>query len=253
MTIWAIADLHLSFGVPDKEMDVFGEKWKNHHEKIRANWLRLIKQEDLVLLPGDISWGLHPEEAVPDLEWIHALPGTKVMIRGNHDYWWTSLSKVERVLPSSIHVIQNNVFSFNDAVICGARMWDTPEYLFGPYIEYIDNPKAKKLTEVDMAEEREKIFVRELGRLEMSLKMISKIPDHQKKIKIAMTHYPPVGADLAPSRVSKLLEQYGVAACCFGHLHNVKEGSLPFGRARGVNYLFTAADYINFQPVEVVP
>ena len=128
MTIWALADLHLSFGVPDKEMDVFGPKWKNHPEKIRANWEKLVKPDDLVLLPGDISWGMHPEEALPDLNWIDSLPGTKVMIRGNHDYWWTSISKVEKVLPKSIHVIQNNIYRWKDVIICGARLWDTEEY-----------------------------------------------------------------------------------------------------------------------------
>ncbi len=99
MAVWALADLHLSFGVPGKSMDLFGDKWAGHPEKIRTHWLRLIAPDDLVLLPGDISWAMHTEDAQPDLDFIAALPGTKVMIRGNHDYWWNSLNKVEKILP----------------------------------------------------------------------------------------------------------------------------------------------------------
>lgn len=247
MAIWAIADLHLSFGVPGKEMDLFGAKWKDHHAKIADNWKRLIAAEDLVLIPGDISWALHLEEAVPDLQWIDALPGTKVMIRGNHDFWWSSLSKIEKVLPKSIRIIQNNIFLWNGIAICGARLWDTQEYSFGQYIVYQDNPKEKALVAREGGDEAEKIFQRELQRLEMSLKAIPK----QVSTRIAMTHYPPIGSDLAPTRASALLEKYGISQCVFGHLHNVREGALPFGTARGVTYTLTSCDYTNFSPIPI--
>jgi uncharacterized protein len=209
MTIWALADLHFSFGVPNKEMDVFGDKWKGHPEKIRQNWLREVHADDLVLLPGDISWAMNTEEAKPDLDWIGSLPGTKVMLRGNHDYWWTSASKIEKILPPSMHFIQNNIFKWKDVIVAGSRLWDTPEYSFQQFIEYAENSRANKLIQVSHnAEESERIYARELQRLEMSLKAIPR----DAGIRIAMTHYPPIGANLAPSRASALLEKYGISA-----------------------------------------
>lgn len=248
MSVWALADLHLSFGTPDKGMEVFGEKWNNHHEKIKEHWLQQINSDDLVLIPGDISWAMRPEEAKADLDWIHVLPGTKVMLRGNHDYWWTSLSKIDKVLPSSIHLIQNNFFLWKGIAVGGARLWDTSEYSFGEFIEYMDNPKAKTLTKVDNLAEAEKIFERELGRLEASLKCLPR----DAYMRIAMTHYPPIGADLQPSRASALLEKYGIKHCVFGHLHNVRPGALPFGEKNGVAYTLTSCDYVDFCPVKIL-
>lgn len=250
MAIWAIADLHLSFGVPDKSMDVFGENWKGHTETIRKNWEKLISPEDLVLIPGDISWAMHTEDALPDLEWIHRLPGTKVILRGNHDYWWTSLNKVEKILPPSIHLIQNNVYRWKNVSIAGARLWDTPEYSFGEIIDYVPNERSKKLIEVpDNTEETEKIFLRELGRLELSLKELSKEKD---TLRIVMTHYPPIGVDLKPSRASALLEKHQVQICVFGHLHNVKQGIPIFGSKNGIEYYLTSCDYLNFVPLQLL-
>ena len=248
MAVWALADLHLSFGVPDKEMDVFGIQWKNHPERIREHWLKNIKDDDLVLLAGDISWAMHPKDAKADLDWIHALPGTKVMIRGNHDYWWASLKKIEEVLPPSIHLIQNNVFKWNGLVVGGARMWDTPEYSFGSFINYKDNPRENALTKVEDPKEAEKIFLRELGRLELSLKQMP----NDSSTRLVMTHYPPIGADLMDSRISAMLEKYNVSFCVFGHLHNVKPNALPYGTKNGVKYVMCACDYLDFNPVKLM-
>lgn len=248
MAVWAIADLHLSFGVPNKKMDIFSEKWKDHPEKIQHHWLKKITPDDLVLISGDISWALRPEDAKPDLDWIHALPGTKVLLRGNHDYWWSSLKKIEEILPSSIHLIQNNVFTWNHISIGGARMWDTPEYSFQDYVHYINNPRENTLTKVEDPEEVEKIFTRELGRLENSLKLLPK----DSSIRIAMTHYPPISADLKDSRISALLEKYEIGFCVFGHLHNIKDHSLPFGVKNGIKYILTSCDYVDFNPVKLL-
>lgn len=248
MAIWTLADLHLAFSVPSKSMEVFGPQWAGYAEKIEKNWRAAISAEDLVLLPGDITWAMKPEEARIDLEWIDRLPGTKVMIRGNHDYWWTSLSKVEAILPSSIHLIQNNAFLWNDVAIGGSRLWDTPEYSFNAFIEYQENIRAKSLTaHVEDPKEEERIFQRELGRLESSLKSM----DKNAKLRIAMTHYPPIGADLADSRTSHLLEKYGINVCVFGHLHNAKPGSLPFGVKNGVRYVLCSGDYLDFTPLKI--
>jgi hypothetical protein len=252
MAVWAVADLHLSFGVPNKKMDVFGAQWQNHTEKLERNWKNHIHNDDLVLLPGDISWAMRLEEVVPDFEWIHHLPGTKVMLRGNHDYWWTSLSRVEKILPSSIHLIQNNVFNWKNVSVGGARLWDSPEYQFSDCIDYQENPRAKVSLEESPAgidpSETEKIFVRELGRLEMSVKSLS--PNAQTKI--VMTHYPPIGLDLKDSRASRIIEKSGATICVFGHLHNVRRNFSLFGETRGVRYALTACDYLDFMPLKLL-
>jgi predicted phosphohydrolase len=169
------------------------------------------------------------------------------MIRGNHDYWWDSLKKLKAVIPPSIHVIQNNAFDWQDVSVAGCRLWDTPEYNFDDNVEYVETVlTTKPFVEADL-NEAEKIFQRELARLEMSLKCLNQ----KARLRIVMTHYPPIGPDLKPSRASKLLSEYNVDICVFGHLHNVMEGDLPYGTANGVRYLFTACDYISCDPIHV--
>lgn len=247
-SIWSIADLHLSFGIPNKSMSVFGKEWDRWTDKIKGSWLELISKDDLVLIPGDISWAMHPEQAKLDLEWIDHLPGTKVMIRGNHDYWWGSKSKVEKILPPSIQILQNNALDFRGVSIAGARLWDTPEYHFNEYVIFRENKKTDLLTKAEnLEEENEKIFNRELLRLEMSLKELDQKADYR----VVMTHYPPIGANLQPSRTSALLEKYHVNTCVFGHLHSLKPQSLPFGEKNGVHYKLTSCDYLNFRPLKI--
>lgn len=248
MRIWAIGDLHLSFGVKNKSMDIFGPHWESHAEKIASNWKSLIHPDDLVLVPGDLSWAIKLEEAIPDLEWVDHLPGTKVMIKGNHDYWWGSLSKITKVLPPSIHLIQNNVFNWKGVTIGGARLWDTPEYSFGHLVEYRENPKAKKSEVLVQEEFEQKLFDREIERLKLSLSGL----DKDAKLRIAMTHYPPIGTDLKPSRAAQILEEHNVEICVFGHLHNLKKGEPLFGSSRGVRYVLAACDYINFCPIAIL-
>ena len=250
MRIWAIGDLHLSFGIENKTMDIFGPNWESHAEKIASNWKSLIHPEDLVLVPGDLSWAMKLEDAAADLKWLDALPGTKVMIKGNHDYWWGSLSRVLAILPPSIHLIQNNVFNWKNVTIGGARLWDTPEYSFGQFVEFRENPKAKKKETEALVQEdlSQKLFERELERLKLSLKQLS--PDAE--IRIAMTHYPPISHDLSPSRAAQILEQHQIQIAVFGHLHNIKDNRPLFGEARGVRYILSSSDYIRFQPVPVI-
>jgi predicted phosphohydrolase len=246
MRIWAIADLHLSFGVKNKSMDYFGPSWAGHAEKIAENWRSVIGPDDLVLIPGDISWALKLEDAVADLLWIHDLPGTKVLLKGNHDYWWGSLSKTVKVLPPSIHLVQNNAFHWKEASVGGARLWDTPEYSFGAFVEYRENPRENNDPDVKIQKNlAEQLFERELQRLEMSLKNLKP----EAKVRIAMTHYPPIGADLAHSRASEILEKHGIDVCVFGHLHNIKADVSLFGVARGIRYELTSCDYLRFHPL----
>lgn len=251
MRVYALSDPHLPFGAEDKNMDVFGPAWKDYTRKIEENWLKRVKEEDLVLLAGDISWAMSFQDALIDLQWIDRLPGTKVMIKGNHDYWWASSKKMQEGLPPSIKFIYNSALHIDELAIGGARLWDTHEYEFSKYTAFQENPREKKGDRIsfeEMQEQNEKIFTRELERLELSLKLLNP----KAKVRIAMTHYPPIGADLEPSRASRILEQYQIDFCIFGHLHSIHPHSLPFGKARGVNYLFTSCDYLDFKPLPVL-
>jgi predicted phosphohydrolase len=244
-SVWAIADLHLSFGTPNKKMDVFGKEWLDWTEKIESNWRASINPQDLILIAGDISWAMHTHELESDLLWIDKLPGTKVMIRGNHDYWWKSRSKIEKILPKSIHIIQNDTFNWNGLSIGGARLWDTLEFNFGNYTLIPDQDSIFLQTSQETIKNNEKIFNRELARLEMSLKQL----DPQANCRVVMTHYPPIGANLVSSRVSSLLEQYDVDICIFGHLHGINRAVPLFGEKNGIQYFLTACDYLDFKPL----
>jgi uncharacterized protein len=246
-SVWAIADLHLSFGTPNKKMDIFGKNWIDWTQKIENNWQALIRPEDLILIAGDISWAMHLDQLEPDLAWIDKLPGTKVMIRGNHDYWWKSRTKIEQILPPSIHLIQNDTFNWKDLTIGGARLWDTPEFQFGDFIPKTDKDSILYPTPEEELEKEEKIFIRELGRLEMSLQKLNP----QAARRIVMTHYPPIGADLTPSRASALLERYHANICVFGHLHGLNPAVSLFGEKSGVRYCLTACDYLDFKPLKI--
>lgn len=245
MRIFTIADLHLSFGIPSKSMSIFGDAWKDHPKVLAEKWDSLISPEDIVLIPGDISWAMKIDQAAPDLAWIDARPGMKVLIRGNHDYWWDSISKVRKALPQSLKAIQNDSLVIGDIVIAGSRLWDSSEYSFSSIIDFKENSASKKNHDLSTPEEDEQLFIRELQRLEMSLQSMPK----NAKLKIAMTHYPPIGLDLAPSRASTLLETYGVSLCVFGHLHGIRAGTPPlFGEARGVRYVLASCDWLRSTP-----
>ncbi|MCB1114692.1 MAG: metallophosphoesterase [Chlamydiia bacterium] len=243
MKVWAIADLHLAVSTPGKEMDFFGGAWVDYTRKIEENWRAVVAPEDLVLIPGDISWAMKLDKAIIDLEWIDKLPGTKLLSKGNHDLWWSSINRVREVLPPSIHVLHNDAFNWHGWTIGGARLWDTPEYNYADYVNFKENPHAK--VEPGDSAQVEKIFSRELDRLEMSLKKLS--PDADRRV--AMIHYPPIGADLKPSRTSAILEKYDIDTCVFGHVHEVTPGAVPLGEARGVTYHMVSADYLKFKPL----
>lgn len=250
MSVYALADFHLSFGLPNKSMEVFGKAWEGWTDQILENCRKIISNNDLLLIAGDISWATNMEQATFDLNWIAQLPGTKLLLKGNHDYWWGSLAKVEKALPPSVHVIQNNSFTFNDVTIGGVRLWDSPEYHFGSVTEIKENPLAQKDTRnrEEVLKENEKIFQRDLLRLEMSLATL----DPKAKYRIAMTHYPPIGLDLKPSRASIILESYQIDHCIFGHLHNLNTHAPLFGKSGKTTYHLTSCDYLQFVPKKIL-
>lgn len=251
MNVWTISDLHLSFGTPNKNMDVFGEKWKNHPEKIKANWERLIKKDDLVLIAGDISWALKPDSALPDLEWIDSLPGIKVMSKGNHDLWWKSSTKVRNILPPSIQIIHNDAFTINDITIGGTRLWDHPDLNYYKYIDMqeIDgvNIKKKEYSDKEIAKDA-KIFKNELDRLARSIDAM----DRSAKHRILMIHYPPIPPDRSDNEFSRLIKDAEIEICIYGHLHNLYPDAPVNFEKDGTKYLCTACDFINFVPIKLL-
>ncbi len=223
----------------------FGEAWKDYQERIAFHWKDLVGENDLVLLAGDLSWAMKLEDALIDLKWIDNLPGEKILIKGNHDPWWSSRKKMESVLPPSMRAIFTDPIEVGSLSIGGTRLWDHPLTFCPTLIEWCgkDSIPSPSWTEHD-----EKIFLREMERMRSILK---KMPSD--KTKIIMTHYPPLHPSLEPSTpCSELFEQEGVSVVVFGHLHNLKKGLVPFGEKNGINYLFTAADYLEFQPLKIL-
>lgn len=241
MDIWAIADLHLPFGDPSKSMELFGPLWHNYTSRLQNSWDSLVRPEDLVLIAGDISWAMRLDQALPDLAWIHERPGTKVMIRGNHDYWWGSATKVRAALPPSLHIIHNDVYCSGGVAISGTRLWDSPSYNASALSSCPTTPTK----ESDPQDPH--IYHREIERLKMSLE---KLPA-EASLKIAMTHFPPIGPDLSPSDASILFEQHNVSIVVFGHLHGLKPLPQVFGTVRGVHYILTSCDWLNCTPLRI--
>ena len=193
MAVFAISDLHLPARV--KPMDVFGEHWKNHFERIRADWLARVGEGDLVLLPGDLSWAMRLEDAIEDLNSIAALPGQKILLRGNHDYWWSSIGRVRRALGEGVYALQNDSLLLDGRLYAGTRGWTLPGQ--------------------DASEDDLRIYARERLRLEMSLKH-ARSRDASAPI-TALLHYPPLSDEQAG--FSDILEAFGVTDCVYGHLH----------------------------------
>ncbi|WP_426348399.1 metallophosphoesterase [Alloiococcus sp. CFN-8] len=228
MALYAISDLHLALKA-NKPMDVFGDHWYKHHEKIRTNWLQKITHEDTVLIGGDISWSISIDEGMEDLAWINELPGRKLIIKGNHDYWWSGITKLNR-LYENMHFIQNNYFAYEDYAVCGTRGWICPS--------------GNGLSQKD-----EKIYAREQIRLRLSLDMAVK--DGFKKF-ICMIHYPPTNERFEDSAFTEIFEEYSVEKVIYGHLHGPSLNRVLQGERNNVEYIMTSCDFINFDPVRIM-
>lgn len=213
-------------------MDIFGDRWKNHPERIAAAWRERVADGDTVLVAGDISWALKLPQALPDLAWIAELPGQKVLSRGNHDYWWESAGRVRRQLPPSLAVVQGDALDLGPAVVCGTRGWITP-----------DTPGFKPA-------EDQVVFNRELVRLDLALRAAQKLAAGAKPI-IVMFHYPPF-LDRKPTEFARRIAEAGATTCIYGHLHRPHDWSIATqGLVEGVYYQLTACDYLGFGPVAV--
>ncbi|KYH34058.1 3',5'-cyclic adenosine monophosphate phosphodiesterase CpdA [Clostridium tepidiprofundi DSM 19306] len=224
MALWAISDLHLALNM-NKPMDIFGDNWYKHEEKIEKNWINSVSHEDTVLIAGDISWSMKMEDGMIDLEWIHNLPGEKILIRGNHDYWWHSITKLNN-LYDDMHFIQNNFFNYNDYAICGTRGWICPG-------------------SANFSEHDRKIYNREINRLRLSLD--SAVNNGYSKI-IVMMHYPPTNDKLENTEFIDVFNEYKVKKVIYGHLHGPSLNNLFEGIHSNIEYIVTSADYLDFKP-----
>jgi hypothetical protein len=223
MQIYAIADLHLSL-TSEKPMDVFGEAWRGHAEKLERNWRERVQQDDLVLVPGDISWAMQLSAALPDLSFIGNLPGKKILLKGNHDYWWSAIGRVRSNLPEGMRALQNDSIVESGIGICGSRGWLCPGS---------NNFNA----------EDQKIYLRELDRLSLSLASLPPV-----ETKIAMLHFPPFTDKEKGSGFTERLEQAGVKIAIYGHLHGEANRYAFEGERNGVYYHCVAADKLDFAP-----
>ena len=235
MSIFTIGDLHLSFK-ENKPMDIFGENWKNHEEQIKNNWIQNVKQEDLVILPGDFSWATYLKDTYLDFEYLNNLPGKKLLLKGNHDYWWTTLTSMRKFLEennfSNIDFIYNNSYKYEDYIISGTRGWGA-----------IENEADKKMIN------------REEQRLELSIQDgINKYGD-DKEI-IVFMHYPPItNIQIMNNEMNgfvKIMKKYNIKKCYYAHLHSIAIKDAVAGEHFGIEFKLVSADGIGFKLLKVI-
>ncbi len=227
MALYAIGDTHLSLG-GDKPMDVFGGGWSGYVEKLRAGF-EDVAAEDTVVLCGDLSWGMGLEEALPDFAFLNALPGRKILLKGNHDYWWNTAAKMNAFFRDNgldtLSILHNNCQLYGETALCGTRGW---------------------FYEEDRGEHSAKIFNRELIRLEASLKAAG------EREKLCFLHYPPLYQGYCCQQIVDLLERYGVKRCFYGHLHGGSHRLAVRGERGGVDYQLVSADFLGFRPQKIL-
>ncbi len=230
MSIFALADLHLSGSPPLKPMDRFSPTWENHWDKIQEAWLAAVKPEDTVLIAGDTSWAMKWKDALIDLAAIAVLPGRKILVRGNHDYWWGTVGKMNQEMQGALFFLHNNFFPVEGWGICGTRGWITPcDPSFRP--------------------EDEPIYLREVIRLRTSL-AAARAGGHERLM--VMLHFPPIYLDECSNGFTELLEEYAVEFCIFGHVHGDGAHMAPKGQLKGAACHLVACDALNFQPKKIV-
>lgn len=234
MAIYTIGDLHLSFN-EDKPMSVFGENWEGYEEKVKESWISLVTEKDLVILPGDFSWSMYLKDTYKDFEYLNALPGKKLLLKGNHDYWWSTVNSMRNYIKENnfqnIDFLYNNAYEFEDKIIVGTRGWS-----FG------EDAESKKMIQ------------REVARLELSIK--SGIENYgEDKEKIAFLHYPPIiKQHLQNNEINafiEILKKYHIKKCYYGHLHSTAIKEAVEGEHFGIDFQLVSADATQFNLVKV--
>ncbi len=229
MSIYVIADLHLSFN-ENKPMDIFGDNWCGHEEKIKKDWLEKVNDNDLVVLPGDFSWSMSLEDTEKDFEYLNSLPGKKLLLKGNHDYWWNTITKMKKFLQEknfeNIDFVYNDGFEFENYIIAGTRGWNLSE------------------------EKDEKIINREFARLETSIKNGLQKANDEKEI-IVFMHYPPITNNMSlnenEAKFIELMKKYNVKKCFYGHLHGTSIKEAFEGEYEGIQFKLVSADALDFK------
>lgn len=231
MKVFAISDLHLS-GVKEKPMNIFGEVWEGHFEKISADWRAKVTDEDIVLIGGDTSWGIKLEEGMFDVARLAGLPGRKVFIRGNHDYWWSAITRVRTLAPDdTFFFLQNDCVKFENVIIAGSRGWTCPG-------------------SADYTEHDEKLYLREAERFRLAFSEVGKVREEGDTL-IALIHYPPMGIRKEETLFTRLFDENKVDKVVFGHLHGA--GFFPLRCERGnIEYYLTSCDKVNFRLVQIL-
>ena len=232
MSIYAIGDLHLSFST-NKPMDIFGENWRNHEEKIKQDWLLKVKDDDTVILAGDFSWGMNMEEALADFEYINKFPGKKILLKGNHDYWWTTITSMKKFLSEhnieKIDFLHNNSFEVENKIICGTRGWNISDAL------NIEDTK---------------IINREISRLKLSIESGIKQFGNNKE-KIAFLHYPPITlSNILKNETTpfiQVLNEFKIKNCYYGHLHGLAIKEAVNGNIDEISLHLISADGVDFK------
>lgn len=227
MSLFVIADLHLSFGV-NKPMDIFSG-WDNYVEKLEKNWIEKISDDDTVVLPGDLSWGMSLEQAEEDFRFVDNLPGKKIISKGNHDYWWTTKNKMDNFFEEkgfkSLNILHNNHFAYNNYGICGTRGW---------------------INETEVEADK-KVLLREAGRLNTSLLSAEK----EGLVPIAFLHYPPIYANSYNYEILEVLHKHNIKECYYGHIHGKACEYSINGERDGIKYTLISSDYLQFNPLEI--
>ncbi len=232
MKVYAISDLHLPFST-NKPMEIFGRAWDNYLEKIKIDWKSKVNEEDIVLIAGDISWAMKIEDFQKDLEFFDDLPGTIVMIRGNHDYWWSSKTKIRSILPKNIKILQSDAIKLGNYIFCGTRSWD------------VSTKNGK--------DEDKKIYERELIRLELALKEAEKLKSNENDKIVTLLHYPPFLANNKNTDFTQMLEKYKVSIVVFGHIHSDFFGYKLHERINGIDYFLTSCDLMGNVLTQILP
>lgn len=234
MSIYVIADLHLSFG-EDKPMSIFGENWQNHSEKIKSKWIEKVKPEDTVILPGDFSWAMYLENTYKDFSYLNSLPGKKLLLKGNHDYWWTTVTNMNNYLKENkfdnIEFIYNNSYLIEDKIIAGTRGWNLQE-----------------------TENSSKMINREAIRLKLSIEDGIKKYGKDKEI-IVFMHYPPITQNNINNHqfmeFVEIMKQYNVKRCYYGHLHGKSHQDAIEGNFEGITFKLISSDYLKFDLLKI--
>ena len=231
MAIYTIGDLHLSFENP-KPMNIFGENWNNHEEKIKNDWISKVKPDDTVIHPGDFSWAMYLKDTLKDFEYLNSLPGKKIMLKGNHEYWWTTVTNMKKFLNEhnfqNIDFIQNNSIEVENKIICGTRGWSLTN---------------------ERTEQEKKIIDREALRLELSIKSALSL-NNEKEI-IVFMHYPPVVKQNIDNEFMRVLRKYNIKKCYYAHLHGKSIEDAIEGDIYGIDFKLVSADALDFKLLKI--